>query len=149
MQSIFRKKSGFKTVLCMQTMYAVKNPFYASQNIQKLLAKDGTLVFSDIFSHKINRVPTDYWRFTFDGQKILFENIEFIESLTKIGVTRKNILIDYSLPLPEILKYTKNDSETFVAYFLRKVYVKLFSNSFMNNQRLLPELSIHSLGIKK
>ena len=146
---IQKKKSGFKTVLCMQTMYAVKNPFYASQNIQKLLAKDGTLVFSDIFSHKINRVPTDYWRFTFDGQKILFENIEFIESLTKIGVTRKNILIDYSLPLPEILKYTKNDSETFVAYFLRKVYVKLFSNSFMNNQRLLPELSIHSLGIKK
>ena len=51
---IQKKKSGFRTVLCMQTMYAVKNPFYASQNIQKLLAKDGALVFSDVFSHKIN-----------------------------------------------------------------------------------------------
>ena len=30
-----------------------------------------------------------------------------------------------------------------------RTYVKLFSNSLMNNQRLLPELSIHSLGIKK
>ena len=72
-----------------------------------------------------------------------------IESLTKVGVTRNNMLIDYSLPLPEILKYRKSDSETYMEYFLRKLYVKLFSNSLMNNQRLLPELSIHSLGIKK
>ena len=38
-QYIQKKKSGFKTVLCMQTMYAVNNPFYASQNIQKLFMK--------------------------------------------------------------------------------------------------------------
>jgi len=138
----------FKTVICMQTLYSVKDPFKATQNIQGLLSRNGVLIFSDIFSHRVNRIPSDYWRFTYDAQKLLFDKIDFIDQRTKIGITRQNKLIDYSLPLPELLKYSKEKTETSVEFFLRKLYRKIFHKGLLNNQRLMPEISIHSIGNK-
>ena len=132
----------------MQTLYAVNNPFKASENIQKILAYDGTLIFSDVFSHKIHRIPNDYWRFTYDAHKILFEKINFIDSKTKVGITRQNLLLNYSIPFPEILKYQKHYKENYIAFFLRKIIRKLFPDSFLNIFRLLPEISIFSIGLK-
>jgi len=138
----------FKTLICMQTLYSVKDPFKATQNIQELLSRNGVLIFSDIFSHRVNRIPSDYWRFTYDAQKLLFDKIDFLDHRTKIGITRQNKLIDYSVPLPELLKYSKEKTETSVAFFLRKLYRKIFHKGLLNNQRLMPEISIHSIGHK-
>ena len=36
---VFNKFAGFfQTVICMQVLYSVKNPFIASQNIEKLIS---------------------------------------------------------------------------------------------------------------
>ena len=141
--------NNFNTIFCMQMLYAVKNPFAAAENIQRLLKDSGVLIFSDVFTHRVNRIPTDYWRFTYDAQKILFNQIKFFEDRTKIGITRQGKLIDYALPLPELRKYKKSFQESSVAFFFRKLIRKLFSSSLLNNQRLLPEMSIHSVGKKE
>ena len=140
--------NNFNTVFCMQMLYAVKNPFIAAQNIQRFLRKDGMLIFSDVFIHRVNRIPTDYWRFTYDAQKLIFDKISFFDERTKIGITRQGKLIDYSLPFPELRKYVKDENETSLSFFFRRLHRKLFSNGLLNNQRLLPEMSIHSIGKK-
>ena len=140
--------NNFNTVFCMQMLYAVKNPFIAAQNIQRFLRKDGMLIFSDVFIHRVNRIPTDYWRFTYDAQKLIFDKISFFDERTKIGITREGKLIDYTLPFPELRKYVKDENETSLSFFFRRLHRKLFSNGLLNNQRLLPEMSIHSIGRK-
>ena len=60
----------------------------------------------------------------------------------------QNILIDYSLPFPELLKYHKQKEESLFTFFIRKVFRKTFAVALLNNQRLIPEISIHSIGIK-
>ena len=140
--------NNFNTVFCMQMLYAVKNPFIAAQNIQRFLRKNGVLIFSDVFIHRVNRIPTDYWRFTYDAQKLIFDKISFFDERTKIGITRQGKLIDYTLPFPELRKYVKDENETSLSFFFRKLHRKLFSNGLLNNQRLLPEMSIHSIGKK-
>ena len=141
-------ENKFNTVICMQMLYAVKNPFTAAQNIQRLLCSEGILIFSDVFTHRVNRIPTDYWRFTYDAQKLIFDKIKFFDSRTKIGITRQGKLIDYSLPFPELRKYKKYYNETSLGFFFRKLQRKIFSNDLLGNQRLLPEMSIHSIGKK-
>jgi len=74
--------------------------------------------------------------------------IDFLDQRTKIGITRQNKLIDYSLTLPELLKYSKEKNETSVAFFFRKLYRKFFHKGLLNNQRLIPEISVHSIGNK-
>lgn len=140
--------NNFNTVFCMQMLYAVKNPFIAAQNIQRFLRKDGVLIFSDVFTHRVNRIPTDYWRFTYDAQKLIFDKIAFFDDRTKIGITRQGKLIDYNLPFPELRKYVKNENETSMSFFFRRMHRKLFSNELLNNQRLLPEMSVYSIGKK-
>ena len=147
-ESLINLKHNFQTIFCMQMLYAVKNPFSAAKNIQRILTPDGILIFSDVFTHRVNRIPTDYWRFTYDAQKLLFGNIDFIDDRTKIGITRQGKLIDYSIPFPELRKYKKYDKETSFGFFFRRFHRKLFSNDLLNNQRLLPEMSIHSIGRK-
>ncbi len=140
--------NNFNTIFCMQMLYAVKNPFIAARNIQRILRKDGVLFFSDVFTHRVNRIPTDYWRFTYDAQKLLFDKISFFDERTKIGITRQGKLIDYNLPFPELRKYVKNENETSISFFFRRLHRKLFSNELLNNQRLLPEMSVYSIGKK-
>ena len=53
---IKKNKRIFNTIICMQTLYAVKNPFDAAKNIETLLKVNGVLIFSDIYYLSI-----DYW----------------------------------------------------------------------------------------
>jgi len=146
---VFNKFAGFfQTVICMQVLYSVKNPFIASQNIEKLISDNGILIFSDVFSHKIHRIPSDYWRFTYDAHKVLFPNLQFMDSQSRIGITRHNKLIELAYPFPELHKYKQQTDESLMGYYFRKINRKLFFNSLLNLPRLLPELSIFSFAVK-
>ena len=139
----------FNTVICMQALYAVRNPFIASQNIEKLMSSSGVLLFSDVFSHKIHRIPTDYWRFTYDAHKLLFLNLKFDDEKAKIGITRENKLINIVFPHPELKKSKQQEDESLIGYIIRKIHRKLFTVGLLNLPRLLPELSIFSIAFKK
>ena len=141
-------KNYFNTVICMQTLYAVSNPFIAAENIQNLMNDNAVLIFSDVFTHRIHRIPTDNWRFTYDGHKILFNNLDFDDSKTKIGITRNNKLIDFKYPFPELLKYYKEPNESLISFFSRKIIRKYFFSELLNLPRLMPEISIFSFARK-
>mgnify|MGYP006088428661 CR=1 FL=1 len=138
----------FNTVICMQTLYAVQNPFKAAENIFSMMNTKAILLFSDVFVHKIHRIPADYWRFSYDAHKQIFNRMEFDDTKTKIGLTRKNILINLTYPLPELSKFNKAKSETYIEFIIRKIYCKIFINTMLNHPRLLPEISIFSISRK-
>ena len=46
-------------------------------NLSKLLVKNGIILISVPFSWRIHGYPFDYWRFTPDGIKALFPDLEF------------------------------------------------------------------------
>tara|TARA_B100000945_G_scaffold317226_1_gene319637 strand:- start:800 stop:1486 length:687 start_codon:yes stop_codon:yes gene_type:complete len=140
------KSKYFNTIICMQTLYSVKNPFKAAKNIYHLMNENAVLLFSDVFTHRIHRIPNDNWRFTYDAHKILFDKLEFDDSRVKIGITRGETLINYKYPFPELLKYKKQKNESILGYILRKINRKLFLSGLLDLPILLPELSIFSFA---
>jgi len=138
----------YNTIICMQMLYSVDNPFKAADNIYRLMNKNSTLLFSDVFVHRIHRIPTDYWRFSYDGHKKLFHKLNFDDSRVRIGITRKNKLINFKYPLPELSKFNRNIGESLMGFISRKFIYRLNPNSLLNISRLLPEISIFSIAKK-
>ncbi|MBV6478561.1 MAG: hypothetical protein HGGPFJEG_01316 [Ignavibacteria bacterium] len=145
-----KNQERFNTVLCMEIMTHVKNPFAAADNIMKLLAINGTALFSECFVRKISKMPADYWRFTYDGTKMLFSGLEFDDSKAMISLTRekKEMLLPLKHPLPQILP-EKHTDESVTGYFLRRLHRKFLSKGIFGMSRLFPEITIYSAGYKK
>ena len=138
----------YNTIICMETLYAVINPFKAAENIYRIMNKNSILIFSDVFVHRIARVPTDYWRFSYDAHKQLFKKLKFDDIKTKIGLTRQNVLLDMTYPFPELSKYKKQHNESSIEFIIRKLFRRIFFHSMINLPRLLPEISIFSISTK-
>jgi len=139
---------SFQTIICMQVLYATENPFVAAHNIETLLSRGGTLIFSDVFSHRIHRIPKDYWRFTYDGHKVLFKSLDFDDSKAYVAVTRTGQMKRLGYPLPEISSHQRHDDESRLAFLLRRVHRKYLSRGIFGASRFLPEVSIFSLATK-
>jgi hypothetical protein len=139
---------NFNTIICMQVLYATENPFVAAGNIERLLSVNGTLLFSDVFSHKIHRIPRDYWRFTYDAHKVLFKSLVFDDSKAYVGITRTGEMKPLDYPLPEISSYQRHNDESQLAFLLRRVHRKYLSGGVFKASRFLPEISIFSLATK-
>ena len=67
----------FNTVFCLSVLEHCSNPFMMSENITKFLNRNGVLCVSVPFSWKFHAFPSDYWRFTPEGIRILFPKIVF------------------------------------------------------------------------
>lgn len=67
----------FGTVFCFSTLEHCKQPFRMAGNLTRLLRPDGHLVLSVPFAFKFHAFPSDYWRFTPEGVKILFPKLDF------------------------------------------------------------------------
>ena len=148
--SEFAKKAhgSFGTVICMQVLYSTTNPFMAAHNIQQLLAPNGCLIFSDVFSHRIHRIPKDYWRFTYDAHKVLFKSLIFDDAAARVCVTRSRLMLPLQYPFPEVLQHSRHHNETKTGFFLRRVHRKVFATGIFCVSRFLPELSIFSCARK-
>jgi hypothetical protein len=70
----------FSTIICFSVLEHCKNPFRMSENITNLLADTGSVFISVPFAWQIHGYPSDYWRFTPDGVRILFPSIVFDEA---------------------------------------------------------------------
>jgi len=67
----------FSTVICFSVLEHCKNPFKMCDNISTLLTKNGILFISVPFSWGIHGYPSDYWRFTPDGIRVLLPKFDF------------------------------------------------------------------------
>ena len=67
----------FKTVICLSVLEHCRDPFRMCRNMSRLLEKDGILLVSAPFAWRIHGYPSDYWRFTPEGIRLLFPEVEF------------------------------------------------------------------------
>lgn len=67
----------FGTIFCLSVLEHCENPFIMAENISKLLMPGGKAVISVPFSWKFHGYPSDYWRFTHEGVKKLFPNLNW------------------------------------------------------------------------
>src|SRR5262245_55790116 len=77
----------FDCVICTGTLEHVRNPCQAMCEIFRVL-KPGGLVHIDVpFIQGYHADPTDYWRFTLDGLRLLCRSFKEIDSGVHIGPT--------------------------------------------------------------
>src|SRR5690349_11889438 len=75
--------SKFATVICLEVLTHLKNPFTAAGVMTSLTAKEGVIILSDAFVRKLSRMPYDFWRFSYDGLKTLFDQFTFYDDRAK------------------------------------------------------------------
>ena len=145
------KQKRFNTVFCLSVLEHCSNPFMMAENITKLLNRDGILYVSVPFSWQFHAFPSDYWRFTPEGVRILFPKIVFNfensnMSTSYIGDVRKidKDLCRIRFSVSKSLKQRKYGMATIA------VIIKLMKKLGIFKYRyLLPPVLIHMIGIKK
>ena len=77
--------ASYDCVFCTGTLEHVERPWVAVQEIRRVL-KPGGLVHIDVpFMQGYHADPTDYWRFTLDGLRLLCRDFEELEAGVHIG----------------------------------------------------------------
>lgn len=74
------KKLGrrrFGTIFCLSVMEHCRQPFVMAENLTRLLLPGGKLCIAAPFAYHFHAYPSDYWRFTHEGVKILFPQLQF------------------------------------------------------------------------
>jgi hypothetical protein len=140
----------FSTIICMEVLTHVRNPFQASVSLVSMLNSDGAAILSECYVRKISRMPIDLWRFTYDGTKVLFSKLEFDDSKAMVSLTRerKDGLMPLVYPFPQLLS-EKHSDESSLGYFIRRIHRKFFARGIFKISRLLPETTIYSIAKKK
>ena len=67
----------FGTIFCLSVMEHCAEPFRMAENLTRLLVPDGKMAISVPFAWKFHGYPSDYWRFTHEGVKRLFPDLDF------------------------------------------------------------------------
>jgi SAM-dependent methyltransferase len=77
--------NSYDCIFCTGTLEHVRDPWRVIKEIQRVL-KPGGIVHVDVpFIQGYHGDPTDFWRFTLDGLKLLCEGFQEIDSGTYIG----------------------------------------------------------------
>lgn len=67
----------FGTIFCLSVLEHCRRPFAMAENLTRLLRPGGSVCLSVPFAWKFHGYPSDYWRFTHEGVKLLFPRLEF------------------------------------------------------------------------
>jgi len=67
----------FGTIFCLSVLEHCVQPFIIADHLTRLLKPHGKVCISVPFSWKYHGYPSDYWRFTHDGIKLLFPGLDF------------------------------------------------------------------------
>ena len=67
----------FGTVFCFSVLEHCRQPFAMAENLTGLLRGGGSVCLSVPFAWKFHGYPSDYWRFTHEGVKLLFPRLGF------------------------------------------------------------------------
>src|SRR4051812_6272574 len=78
---------SFDCVFCTGTLEHVRDPAQAVRELHRILRPGGIVHIDVPFIQGYHPDPTDYWRFTLDGLRLLCSAFEEIDSGTYIGPT--------------------------------------------------------------
>ncbi len=67
----------FGTIFCLSVLEHCRQPFAMAENLTRLLAPGGRVCLSVPFAWKFHGYPSDYWRFTQEGVRLLFPRLVF------------------------------------------------------------------------
>jgi len=70
----------FGTIFSLSVMEHCDNPFLMAENMTRLLKPGGKVVLSVPFAWKFHGYPSDYWRFTAEGVKKLFPQLDWADA---------------------------------------------------------------------
>lgn len=84
-------KEKFNTILCLDVLEHVKDPFAVARNIVQALSPGGYALIVAPF--KWNRHGVDYFRYTEKGLSVLFEGVEIIKDEKSISESGEEVSI--------------------------------------------------------
>jgi SAM-dependent methyltransferase len=67
----------FGTIFCLSVLEHCRQPFRMADALTRLLRPGGKLCVSVPFAFQFHGFPSDYWRFTPEGIKVLFPALDF------------------------------------------------------------------------
>jgi len=67
----------FGTIFCLSVLEHCRQPFAMAENLTRLLRPGGNVCLSVPFAWRFHGYPSDYWRFTHEGVKLLLPRLEF------------------------------------------------------------------------
>lgn len=78
-EQIDRQLGGmrFGAIFCLSVLEHCRQPFLMAQNLARLLRPGGKLCVSVPFAWEFHGYPSDYWRFTSEGIRVLFDGLVF------------------------------------------------------------------------
>lgn len=147
---VISREDHFGTIICMEVMTHVLDPFAAAGNLYRMLRIGGVMILSECYVRKISKMPLDLWRFTYDGTKQLYSPMKFDDTRARISLTRdKGVnLMPLKYPLPQVV-HEKNADESSAGHLLRRLHRKFFAEGIFNVSRLFPETTIYSVAFKR
>jgi ubiquinone/menaquinone biosynthesis C-methylase UbiE len=69
----------FDLIICSEVLEHTNNPFYAVNELRRILKPKGLVCVSTPFNFRIHGPLPDNWRFTIHGLKVLFSNFEDVK----------------------------------------------------------------------
>ena len=78
----------FGSIFSFSVMEHCENPFRMAEHMTRLLAPGGHICLSVPFAWEFHGYPSDYWRFTVEGIKKLFPDIEWVADSSQWHSTR-------------------------------------------------------------
>jgi hypothetical protein len=67
----------FAHIECMSVLEHSRRPWLMAANLERMLEPGGTILIAAPFVWRVHGYPDDYWRFTVNGVKSLFNAIEW------------------------------------------------------------------------
>ncbi len=142
-------RARYRTILCLEVLTHLDDPFAAARTIQDLLAPGGTVLVSECIVRKLTRMPGDNWRFTYSGLQLLFGSCGFQDDRARFSIVRAAGpgLLPLSNQLPQVMD-SRHPDETGIGYLLRRAHRKAFASGVFVVSRLMPETAVMAVGIK-
>jgi SAM-dependent methyltransferase len=140
----------FDTIFCMEIFSHLYDPHTAAKHVASLLKPGGTLFLSESLVRKISKMPGDYWRFTFDGLRMLFPQVDFNQPDLFTAATRLKTPASeqFNGKIPEIGE-GRHPEESALGFLMRRIARRWLNGSLFGVSRFYPETTVYAVGKKR
>jgi hypothetical protein len=148
------QRRRFNTIFCFSVLEHCTQPFQMCANLERLLQSGGSIFVGAPFSWQIHGYPSDYWRFTAAGIRLLFPHIEFDDARSRMATSEDGQLrpIDESMWRAELSVSTarrRGDYGVLRGWLVRAVRrLRLFPFIF-DYRYLHPPVNVLMIGRKR